>query len=123
MKKICCALLSILILTILFTGCSNNANAGLQMRSYVFEDSADEIMKPSVTLEDGNKFSFYYSAFSSYRPIGMYEVDNNTLTLIPDDELNNIYVFEIANETLIFDAEKSSEIPLFASIPDRAVFK
>ena len=95
----------------------------LQMRKYEFEGSTEQIVKPYIALNEGNKFQFFYSPLSSYFPNGTYEVDDNHLILIPDDELHNKYVFEIVKETLVFDAEKSSEIPSFADVPNGSVFK
>ena len=124
MKK----LLYILIITMFFvfslSGCdkASDKNAELLLKSYEYEKSG-EPLKPNVTLDEDNKFSFCYSFLSSYLPVGTYEIENGNLILIPDDDLNNQYIFEIEDETLIFNAEKSSELPDFAGVPNGAVFK
>ena len=68
MKKL---LLSVLILLVLFcvlTGCSNGSktvNESVSIGVYVMEES-EEPLKPSVSLEEGNRFTFTYSVLSSY---------------------------------------------------------
>lgn len=102
-------------------GCSNHSNANLSVRSYVLEESK-EVVKPSISLEKNNKFSFTCSELSSYIGLGSYEIDKDELILKTDDGKNQ-YIFSIKDETLVFNAEKSSEIPSFANIPNGAVFR
>ncbi len=124
MRKTACVLFSILILACSIVGCSNSEV--LSIGSYVFEESID-VIKPTVSLEENNKFSFTYSALSSYLPSGTYKIDNNRLILNTEDTIGNIkieYVFEINNGTLVFNAEQSTKIPpSLANVPDGAVFK
>ncbi|HEY5562385.1 MAG TPA: hypothetical protein VIK72_11640 [Clostridiaceae bacterium] len=93
----------------------------LSIRSYVLE-SSDEPLKPSVSIQEDSKFTFIYSGLSSYIGFGSYKIDNNNLILKTDDNKYK-YVFEMKNDTLIFNSEKSSAIPSFANMPNGAVFK
>ncbi len=99
---------------------------------YVFSDSIDPI-KPSIILchNDGT-FQFNYSGFSSYIAIGRYEYEGKNLILRTNDG-QNTYVFKVnAQNTLVFDASKSSKIPeyrysgdsneTYSPVPDGAVF-
>lgn len=101
---------------------------------YEFKGSADPIA-PSVLLNfdgRGQTFSFNYSGFSSYWPVGNYEIEQNMLILHTGDG-RFTYVFEIGENELIFDASKSSEIPGYrysgdsyettCPVPDGAVFE
>ena len=124
MKKL---LLSVLILPVLFcvlTGCSNGSktvNESVSIGVYVMEES-EEPLKPSVSLEEGNRFTFTYSVLSSYIAVGTYEVNGDKLVLKTDDDKYK-YVFRVEDGSLIFCAEESSEIPSYAYVPDGAVFK
>lgn len=125
MKKFTLILVIVLIFSFSIVGCSNSQTSELSIGTYVFEAS-DDIIKPTISLEKDNKFSFTYSGLSSYLPMGTYTIDNNRLLLNTDDTADNkkiVYVFEIKNETLIFSADKSTPIPSFANVPDGAVFK
>lgn len=106
----------ILLAAFVLTACSSTKLTGV----YVMDES-DEALKPNVTLEEGNKFRFSYSALSSYLAIGTYEIENNNLILKTKDGLYK-YVFKIEDDSLIFDANESSELPSYANIPDGAVF-
>ena len=122
MKRGLCLLLAMLLLLLLFTGCAKEENTEPDMTgTYKYEESTD-VIKPAILLEDNSQFQFTYSALSSYRPIGTYEVDGEYLFLKTDDEKYE-YVFVIKEDTLIFDDEKSSELPSYANMPDGAVFK
>jgi hypothetical protein len=83
---------------------------------------SEEPIKPVVLLEDNNKFSFPYSLLSSYIAMGSYEIDGDGLLLQTDDGQYK-YVFKIKDNTLIFNAKDSSEIPPFDNVPDGATFK
>ncbi len=123
MRKTVCTLFFTLFFACLLAGCAESP--GLPVRCYVFEQS-DEVLKPTVTLEENNRFSFMYSGLSSYLPRGTYEIDQNKLILRAEDAIGDSviqYVFEINDDTLIFQAKQSTIIPSFASLPDGAVFK
>lgn len=102
--------------------------------TYVLKDSVDPF-DPTILLNiDGHEgtFSFTYSGFSSYWPVGNYEVRNGELILRTGDG-QNIYVFQIDGNNLIFDASQSSWIPEYrysgdsyettCPVPDGAVFE
>lgn len=99
--------------------------------NYIFRDSADPL-NPIISLSSySDKFQFAYSAFSSYMPVGTYELTEDTLTLRTDDG-ENIYVFHVQENGFAFDAAQSSKIPKYrysafaihaqSPVPDGAVF-
>jgi hypothetical protein len=89
--------------------------------NYVMQASKEPV-KPIVSLEDSNKFTFTYSALSSYIAIGSYEVDDDNLILKTDDGKYK-YIFKIKDNALIFNAKESSQIPSFANVPDGTIFE
>lgn len=104
-------------------GCSNNPKTTEQyipIGTYAMQES-EEPVKPVVSLEDSNKFTFSYSVLSSYIAIGSYEVDDDNLILRTDDGEYK-YVFKIKDDILIFDEKESSKIPSFANVSDGAIF-
>lgn len=99
---------------------------------YKYFESIDPI-KPSLLLYDNPKtFTFSWSGFSSYIAVGKYELDENTLTLKTDDGMYT-YVFDVVDDTYVFDASRSSTIPSYkysadalkaeCPVPDGAVFQ
>lgn len=111
-----------------FTNLANNTDA---YQIYTFQDSVDFLI-PNITLfPHTNRFQFTYSAFSSYWPVGTYELTEKTLTLRTDDG-KNIYVFHAQENGFVFDAAQSSSIPQYkysgnsnetqSPVPDGAVF-
>ena len=99
---------------------------------YRFNNSADPMI-PSINLYDEPQtFTFSWSGFSSYIAIGKYELTADTLTLKTDDG-KNTYVFDVVNDTYVFDASRSSTIPSYlysrdapeaeCPVPDGAVFE
>ena len=124
MKKLPFRRFLLLVLTLVLVGCSNNPKTTEQyipVGTYIMQES-EEPVKPIVSLEDSNKFIFTYSALSSYIAIGTYEVDDDNLILKTNDGKYK-YVFKIEDNTLIFNATESSEIPSFANVPDGTIFK
>lgn len=99
--------------------------------NYIFRDSADPL-NPIISLSSySDKFQFAYSAYSSYMPVGTYELTEDTLTLRTDDG-ENVYVFHVQENGFAFDAAQSSKIPKYrysafaiqteSPVPDGAVF-
>ena len=98
---------------------------------YEYPDSPDPL-PPTLQLQDGQRFHFRYSAYSSYYAYGTYEIKDSKLILSTEDGLYT-YVFDIGNGGFIFDAESSSYIPEYrysssaqkteSPVPDGAVFK
>jgi len=123
MKRLLFMKLLLLILTCFLVGCSKNpkpAEQYIPIRAYVMQGS-EEPIKPTVSLQDNNKFTFIYSAFSSYIAHGSYEVDKGNLILKTDDGKYK-YVFKIKDTTLIFNKKESSAIPL-VNVLDGAIFE
>lgn len=122
MKKPIFALI-IISMTLILAACSksNKEAIDLEVRAYIMNDS-EEFLKPTVTLQENNKFTFVYSALSSHIPMGTYEIDNDKLILKTDDGKEE-YVFKIDNGTLIFVEKDSSKLPSYANIPDGAMFE
>ncbi|AUG56118.1 hypothetical protein [Acetivibrio saccincola] len=126
MKKLYFMKFILLILICILVGCSGTYNTKtaeqyLPIRVYVMQESQEPI-KPSVSLKDNNRFTFNYSALSSYIAIGSYEVNDDNLILKTDDGKFK-YVFKIKDDQLIFNAAESSKIPSYANVPDGAIFK
>ena len=117
-------LLLLMVLTWTLIGCSNNSKTtdqSISVGTYIMEES-EEVIKPVVSLQADNKFTFTYSMLSSYLPIGSYEVDNGNLILKTDDNKYK-YVFKIKDNSLIFNEKESSEMPSFANVPNGAIFE
>jgi hypothetical protein len=100
---------------------SGTVNANL-IRTYVFKESEDFTKSASVSLFDNGKFSFTFSPISSYIGFGQYEIDKDRLTLNTDDG-DFTYVFDMVDDTLVFDAADSSKQTWFSGIYDGAVFR
>lgn len=118
-----------------------NTDGGLSCKSlttgvnaeqlYIYKDSVDP-MAPRFSLSPStNQFQFTLSAFSSYFPVGTYELTEGTLTLRTDDG-EKVYVFHQSEDGFVFDAAQSSKIPQYkysgnsnetqSPVPDGAVF-
>lgn len=91
------------------------------IRSYTFQESKDTI-KPCVALYDNGAFSFAFSVISSYLGYGAYEIDNDRLTLHTSDG-KFTYVFDMVDDTLVFDADASSKLTWFSGLYDGAVLQ
>jgi len=123
MKKIFILVLSIVIV-MGSSGCSDKSKTieeSIPVGDYVMEKS-EEIIKPTIKLEDDNRFTFIYSALSSYIALGSYEVDDNNMILKTDDGQFQ-YVFKIKDKTLNFNSKESAEMPSYANVPDGAIFE
>lgn len=91
------------------------------MRVYIL--SSDDILRrASVALFDDGTFQMSFSPFSSYMGHGRYSIENNRLTLKTDDGMF-VYVFDMQDDTLIFDAAASSEQTWGADLTDGAVLR
>ena len=98
--------------------------------TYVYGESRDPI-KPVIHLDtEKGVYSFCYSGFSSYMPVGEYELTDSKLILYDGD---GSYVFHVTDEGYVFDAESSIAIPTYrvsgdsderySPVPDGALFK
>ncbi len=125
MKNLYSMMFLFLILMGLLGGCSNEIKTtelNLPIGKYVLQES-EQIMKPVVSLEDSNKFSFSYSMLSSYFNYGSYTEEDGNLILKTDDGMFK-YVFKVKGNTLIFNSKESSEKegPLHTNVLDGSVF-
>lgn len=77
---------------------------------------------PAVSLNGDGTFTFTFSLISSYIGVGTYTEKDDRLTLYTDDG-QYVYVFDIIEDNLVFDADASSSMTWFADIPDGAVFE
>lgn len=118
-----------------------NADGGLSYQSltnsadteqlYIYKDSVDPLAPQFALFPRTKQFQFTYSAFSSYVPVGTYELTDGTLTLRTDDG-KNVYVFKAQGNDFVFDAAQSSSIPQYkysgdaqeaqSPVPDGALF-
>ncbi len=99
----------------------------LQMQSvgtrvYEFNDSEDIMKTSGIVLNDNGTFSLTFSPISSYLGYGTYKIEDNRLILNTDDG-NYTYVFDMVDDTLVFDADASSEQLWFSNITDGSVFR
>lgn len=98
---------------------------------YIYEDSTDPI-KPALVLDpEDQRFIFTWSAFSSYRAVGFYNMDEKELHLQTDDG-KYYFWFERSGDTLIFRTLFATPLPKYkyssdaeskAPLTDGAVFK
>lgn len=117
MKAVLKAALIIFLICFILPGCSKESPSTLPTGAYTMR-SDSELPGPALYLQDGGKFSFTYSLFSSYIPMGTYEVKNGNLILNTEKEH---YTFDIKDGKLIFNASASTPVP-FGEVKDGAVF-
>lgn len=98
-----------------------NTQVKTAIKTYSFRESED-VIKPTLTLFEGNEFSFTFSGISSYLGFGTYHISDNSLTLRTSDGRYR-YVFEIRGEELIFKAGDSSKELHYSGLYDGAVMK
>lgn len=88
----------------------------------------------TLCLDPDNKtFSLMLSLLSSYWPHGRYTETDGYIVCKADDETGNTYTFRRENETLVFEAGHSSQVPVYRygltdktadrCVPDGAVFR
>lgn len=88
----------------------------------------------TLCLDPDNKtFSLMLSLLSSYWPHGRYTEMDGYIVCKADDETGNTYIFRRENETLVFEAGRSSQVPVYRygltdktadrCVPDGAVFR
>lgn len=92
------------------------------IRVYRFNDSQDFVKTAVVVLNEDGTFTFNFSPISSYLGFGTYRVDDYQVILNTDDG-NYTYIFNMVDDTLVFDAHASSEQVWFSGITDGSVFK
>ena len=88
----------------------------------------------TLCLDPDNKtFSLMLSLLSSYWPHGRYTETDGYIVCKADDETGNTYTFRREDETLVFEAGRSSQVPVYRygltdktadrCVPDGAVFR
>lgn len=80
---------------------------------------------PFVQLNENQEFIFHYSALSSYYPYGKFEIQDKTKLILTTEDGLNVYIFLIQDNSIIFDANDSSEVQVYRGetrIPDGAKF-
>jgi hypothetical protein len=87
---------------------------------YVMADS-QAVIKPSFTLYANGKFTFSFSALSSYFGIGDYILEKGRLLLLTEDGRYE-YRFQEVDGNMVFDAEGSSDMLWFSDMKDGSVF-
>jgi hypothetical protein len=87
---------------------------------YVMADS-QAVIKPSFTLYANGKFTFSFSALSSYFGIGDYILENGRLLLLTEDGRYE-YRFQEVDGNMVFDAEGSSDMLWFSDMKDGSIF-
>lgn len=89
-------------------------------RVYKFSDLEDSTKNAKVALHEDGTFTF--SPLSSYIGIGTYRIGGERLMLTTGDG-KYVYVFDMVDGTLVFDADASSEQVRFSGITDGSVFR
>lgn len=90
------------------------------VRVYRFEGG--EFAGTSLTLGEDGTFWFVFSLISSYIGHGSYTVQDDRLALKTDDG-QFTYVFDMVDDTLVFDAEASSDVVWFSGLVDGSVMQ
>lgn len=118
----------IILLVLLLTACnSNNEKTTVKVGTYVLEQTETiGALLPYVNITD-NDISFTYDCISSYCPHGTYTIEDDILTMITDENQYK-YVFQVDEDKLIFQKNKSSEVNLtdgrlVINLTDNAIFK
>ena len=103
----------------------------ISKESYTYRSEHDFA---TLCLDPDNKtFSLVLSLLSSYWPHGRYTETDGYIVCKADDETGNTYTFRRENETLVFEAGRSSQVPVYRygltdktadrCVPDGAVFR
>lgn len=93
-------------------------------RKYTLEKNDDDIISDAyIILKENNTFEFNYSYFSSTIPTGEYEETDNQIYCYDNSEYELIYVFDIKEDVLSFNAALSSKLPGFSKVEDGSLFK
>lgn len=99
MKKMKMSVIIIVLFSIV-VGCAvQESNKELKLGKYVIKNSETEDVAWFVLSKD-NEFEFNRNKVMSYRPKGIYKVENDTLILFVNKE--EIYKFKINGEEIIF---------------------
>ncbi len=94
---------------------------GKTVRRYRFTGT-EPMESASVVLYEDGKFDFVFSPLSSYLGHGHYTPDGSRLTLYTIDGAFT-YVFDVKEDTLVFDADASSDMVWFSGLVDGSVLR
>lgn len=78
---------------------------------YVYYGS-EEHVKPSLLLKENGEAIFNISSYSSFMPVGTYNIADGVLTLVTYDGLK-AYTFNVTEKGFEFDAHNSSSLPTY----------
>lgn len=95
--------------------------SGKLVRLYSFPGE-NALQGASISLYDSGEFTFSFSPISSYFGYGTYAIDGDRLTLKTDDG-NYTYVFDMSDDTLVFDADASSRRTWYSGMKDGSTFQ
>jgi hypothetical protein len=95
--------------------------SGDLIRTYAY-DGGDLMHTASVSLYDSGEFMITFSPISSYIGHGTYTIENDRLTLKTEDG-DFTYVFDMVDDTLVFDAGASSSMVWYSGMEDGSVFQ
>lgn len=85
------------------------AGTGLMPGHYIAQ-GYDKYLEPTIDLYADKKATLFYSTLSSDLPMGEFTIEDGTLVL-QDEMFDKKYTFVIDGKDLIFQADKSAEIP------------
>lgn len=92
--------------------CGGQQHYGLSDDRYVLVEDGrpNEFVDIVFEMDDEYRFVFSYDGFSSYRPTGIFTIDEGKVTCVTDDG-KYTFIFEIVdNDTLRFVQDGSSEL-------------
>ncbi len=93
------------------------------IRQYTFNGNESEMSASKLTLFDNGKFMFMFSAQSSYLGYGDYYLDNGGRLNLETDDGEYVYRFDTDGNTMVFDADASSDMLWFSGMYDGCVFE
>ena len=80
------------------------------MPGHYIAQGYDEYLEPTIDLYADKTATLFYSSLSSDLPMGTFTIEDGVL-ILQDDVFDKKYTFMIDGQELIFEAEKSAEIP------------
>ena len=107
MKKILCICIAAALL--LLGACSDTTIRSTDLVYGIYCPESAPLTFPKLNLKDDGNFTFSYKGMGAGSEKGTYSVDDDILTLTCI-EGETVFVFEIEDECIIFDAEKSAPI-------------
>jgi len=127
MKKIYSTIIIVSIFLLIVFWSFKNNSAIVKDGTYVLAETEKEpVTSPRVNISQEEIF-FTYDVLSSYLIVGDYTIERDVLTMRTRDDKYK-YVFQVADNKLIFKADESSEVKLLNNqlgikITNNSVFK